>query len=736
MGHLSIRPEEVAAARPPFDRAQDKSRGSSGSICVEGRNCWRRARAGRVAFLVDGADYYAAFVAAAERAQRSILILAWDFNGAIDLRPQAAASSDQPALRIDEFLNGLLQRRPELEIHVLDWDYPLLYSLERQLLPEYRFQWWTDERFHFRLDDRHAIGASHHQKVVVIDDSIAFVGGIDFAPGRWDTPDHLGVEPRRCDPSSGKQLGPYHDAMMALDGDAAAALGDLARERWRRATGQTLTPPARDFDAWPATLIPDMHDVTAAIVCSDPEDESRQIERLYVDAIAAARRHIYIECQYLTARNVGEAIAARLREKNGPEVVVITTQTCAGWLEESTMGVLRTRMLRRLRAADRHHRLRLYCPKVPDLGECRYTVHAKMMVIDDALVRVGSSNLNNRSMGLDSECDVAIEAENDETRAAIAQFRNRLLGEHLDTSAEVIAEHIERLGSISAAIEVLRRRPNTLAPLNDEVPEWLEQMMPDAEVVDPDRPIASDVVLETIGVPISERGSTAKLWMWGAILFAAVTLVIFWQSPVMREWINPSYLAEVASRWSATRWAPVVTTLAFLIGSLLFVPVTALVIATALAFGPWIGFVYAGVGLFFGAMAGYGLGRALGKDVVRRIAGSKLNRVRRRLASHGALAVAFVRMVPVAPFTVVNLIAGISQVKARDFALGTLFGMLPGLAMMTLFAHGLATAARGSLPAKAIFLLIVLLMFTTIARRLLFRREGSLSRSLAAEGEG
>lgn len=96
------------------------------------------------------------------------------------------------------------------------------------------------------------------------------------------------------------------------------------------------------------------------------------------------------------------------------------------------MGVLRARLLQRLRTADRFGRLHVYAPVVPGLGEAHLHVHAKVLIVDDRLVRVGSANLNNRSMGLDTECDLMIEAGSDtQTQKAIAHFRNRLVGEHL-----------------------------------------------------------------------------------------------------------------------------------------------------------------------------------------------------------------------------------------------------------------------------------------------------------------
>ena len=159
------------------------------------------------------------------------------------------------------------------------------------------------------------------------------------------------------------------------------------------------------------------------------------MEALYLDAIAAARRSIYIEAQYFTSTAIAEALEKRLRDPGGPEVLLILPRDAAGWLEQNTMTVLRTRLLTRLRAADRLGVWRVLscCPK---LGDSCINVHSKILVVDDTLVRVGSSNLSNRSMGLDTGCDLAIEAADDARIGGIAHFRDRLLGEHLGVASE------------------------------------------------------------------------------------------------------------------------------------------------------------------------------------------------------------------------------------------------------------------------------------------------------------
>jgi phospholipase D1/2 len=338
-----------------------------------------------------------------------------------------------------------------LRIHVLQWDAAMVATVARQIVPMLWLELMWHHRIHFRLDSDHPWGACHHQKIAVIDDALAFCGGIDMTADRWDTRAHRDDDPCRVRPD-GSRYTPFHDMTVAVDGAAARALGELARERWYRATGRRLRPPPPAPDVWPDGLEPLLRDVDVAIARTHPprpgRSPVREIEQLYLDAIAAAQRAIYCECQYLASASIADALALRLAEPDGPEVVIISPGSAAGWLEELAMDGARKLILRRLREADRHGRLGVYEP-VTSGGEPIY-VHAKVLVIDDRLLRIGSSNLNNRSMGFDTECDVAVEAPPEARDAAAAReriigLRNDLLAEHLGvSSAEVSAELAHR----------------------------------------------------------------------------------------------------------------------------------------------------------------------------------------------------------------------------------------------------------------------------------------------------
>jgi phospholipase D1/2 len=375
------------------------------AVLAPKRNCWRIVSAERFAVIVDAERYFRELHHAMIAAERSIMMIGWDFDLRIDLDPKA--KRDWPT-KLGPLLKALIKRKPGLEIRLLKWDFGVVKTLGRGATPLFMFDWLTDKRITFRLDRAHPLAGCHHQKIVVIDDALAFCGGIDVTTGRWDTREHRGRDKRRASPWGFDQA-PWHDATAAVSGEAAAALGSLARDRWRRATGEKLAPPPR-HDHWPETLAPLLSNVDIAIARTAPKFEQqaeiREIEALYLDMIAAARRTIYIETQYFASRALAEALAKRLMEPGGPEIVIVNPETAEGWLEEMVMGPARALILAKIEEAGREKRFRIYCPVAA--GGAPIYVHAKIMIVDERLLKIGSSNLNNRSMGLDTECDLAI----------------------------------------------------------------------------------------------------------------------------------------------------------------------------------------------------------------------------------------------------------------------------------------------------------------------------------------
>ncbi|MBC2733126.1 MAG: hypothetical protein HF981_02095 [Desulfobacteraceae bacterium] len=664
------------------------------------QNCHRLVKAHRAAVVIDGADYFRALHQAFRRAVSSIFMVGWDLHSEVRLLRDGSAEGYPE--RLGELIDRLADERPDLQIYLLSWDFAMIYAMEREFFPRYKLKWRSHDRVHFGLDAHHPIGASQHQKMVVIDDALAFAGGLDVSQWRWDTSQHRPRDDRRVDPG-GQSYPPFHDVQMVVDGPAAAALGKLVRERWTRSEGDLpdFSDPAEDSDPWPACLAPDFRDIQVAIARTLPEyKEQRQVQevrQLYLDSIAAARHSIYIENQYLSAHCIGEALEARLKEKDGPEVVVVMPQQTGGWLEQHTMDVLRARLVAQLRAADHHDRLRVYYARLAKDPHCALMVHAKVMIIDDGFLRVGSSNLSNRSMGLDSECDLAIAAGPADTaaRETIAAVRARLIGEHLGKKTEDVLRAVEKHAGLISAIESLQGDDErTLVPLDAEISPEVDDWVPESELLDPEEPVAPDKLVDHFVSPEQQPSAFRHALKILILIGAVIGLAALWRWTPLGEWIDIES-ARAAAEWMQQQpLAPFFVTTAFVLGGLIAIPVTLMIIATVVVFGTWKGLLYALAGSWLSAVALFAIGRWMGRDTLRRFAGSLLNRLSRKLSEKGLWTVITFRIVPVAPFSVINLIAGVSEIRWRDYALGTLIGMLPGVVAVVLLADRIAASLQ------------------------------------------
>ena len=306
------------------------------------------------------------------------------------------------------------------------------------------------------------------------------------------TREHADHEPRRVNPN-GQPYGPWHDATTALEGPVARALGDMCRQRWEKAGGRPIDPLPDLAPCWPDQLRADFYEVAVGISRTLPAMSDHavvnEVENLYVSMIKRAKSWIYAESQYFASRHIAEAIAQRLHEDDGPEVVVITPTSAEGWLEPVAMDTARARLIAALRDCDRGDRFRVYHPMTA--GGAPIYVHAKVTVIDDDVLRVGSSNLNNRSLRLDSECDISIDAARDrrgEVSVTIAGVRNSLLAEHLGTSCSEVERKLMETGSLIATIESLRTDGRSLRPY--ELPQLapVQQWLADTKLLDPEGP--------------------------------------------------------------------------------------------------------------------------------------------------------------------------------------------------------------------------------------------------------
>jgi len=173
----------------PARTAPRDTSSTAASIVQAGKNCWRIDRAHQFYCIQDAADYFKLVREALLSARETVFILGWDIFAEVDLLPagptgetgpKGKAGPEGPALpteptRLDELLSFVARRRPHLRCYLLIWDYAALYTLERDPWSRWKLGWRTHRHVRFGFDDRHPVGGSHHQKIVVVDDQLALI---------------------------------------------------------------------------------------------------------------------------------------------------------------------------------------------------------------------------------------------------------------------------------------------------------------------------------------------------------------------------------------------------------------------------------------------------------------------------------------------------------------------------------------------------------------------------------
>lgn len=448
---------------------------------------WRVERADEFSLIVDASDYFKALRKVIRASRQQLLLVGWDFDLEIEMLP---GESDADGLapdglpnKLGPFLEKVVEVQSELHIYMLKWNGSVLVAPGR-LAPTLGLAVLGSERIHLALDGHHPFGACHHQKIVVADDQIAFCGGIDATESRWDTSEHLPDDPRRVD-KKGEPTAPWHDVTSSVSGPAAAALGNLSRHRWLRARGETLAPPTPSKDSiWPDDLRVDAENIDVAIARTEPPFDGaplrNEIEEAFLAGIREAKHTIYIESQYFAAETVCAAIEARLSEENGPQVVVINPEYALSEFEDDAMHELRDRAVARLIEKDVHDHFRIYFP-VTVAGQPIY-VHAKVFIVDGVDLHIGSANMNNRSMGFDTECNVIVMAQRD----AVSDMQDRLLAEHLGVSQTEFRKTLEKEGTLIDTIGALNGKSGRrLRDLKKRPSNMRSAMLADTRLMDP-----------------------------------------------------------------------------------------------------------------------------------------------------------------------------------------------------------------------------------------------------------
>jgi phosphatidylserine/phosphatidylglycerophosphate/cardiolipin synthase-like enzyme len=370
-----------------------------------------------VEVLVDGADALPEIASALQQARSHVHLTGWHFEPAFELTRN---SSVQLVLR-----NLLAELAERIDVRVLVWaGAPLpLFRPSRAAMRAMREQLTTNTRIQCGLDSKERPMHCHHEKTIVVDDSIAFVGGIDLTSesgDRFDSSDH---------PARGS-LG-WHDVAARIEGPAVQHVAEHFRMRWREVTGETLPPvvpsaKAGELDVQIVRTIPEH------IYGAVPNGDFGILES-YLRAFKAARRFVYLENQFLWSPEIAGVLADKLRNDPNPEfrlLLLLPARPNTG--VDDTRGVLGE-----LIEADGDAGRLLACTVYARAGRLAdpIYVHAKVGIIDDSWLTLGSANLNEHSLFNDTEMNL-VTHDPDLAR----RTRLRLWAEHLELPVDRIPD--------------------------------------------------------------------------------------------------------------------------------------------------------------------------------------------------------------------------------------------------------------------------------------------------------
>ncbi|MEW5849270.1 MAG: phospholipase D-like domain-containing protein [Myxococcota bacterium] len=487
-----------------------------------GRNCVDIQPVHRSGILVDGEEYYTAFYLAAQRAEHFILVAGWQFDSEVAILRGEQGLETRGLVRLLPFLNELCRAKPHLQIVILAWDYSFIYALEREWMQKVIFDWTTQPNLSFRWDSNHPAGGSHHQKFAIVDGEIGFVGGMDLCEHRWDDRGHALSNPRRIK-ASGIGYKPYHDVQGFVVGrDACAPLMEIFSQRWAETGGDPLTlqlperPLHHDFHP-PTRLTVDADAVATSrtVPRTLGREGSLEIMQLFSDAILAAEELIYIETQYVSAKSVQEALVRRMLMRNQPllDIVLVLPMRPGELKERFAVGLSQAKVLECVRqvAESTGHRLGVYYSAAPNgNGKPVATyIHSKLMMVDDQFLTVGSANMTNRSMGLDTELHLAWQARGPDDpalRRSLRRIRVSLLAEHAGLSGVLSVRHLAQRRGLVAYLNALAEREVSRLRLQERVQAPEEVVI---RYIDVDRynffdPQEPQLLFEEMGAEVQE----------------------------------------------------------------------------------------------------------------------------------------------------------------------------------------------------------------------------------------
>lgn len=681
------------------------------SIYKTGHNCRVTAHARHMRVLVDYANYYEALHSSILKARKSIFVLGWDIDSRIELKRGSDVDRSGEPVTFYDVICKCARDNPGLQIYLNKWDYSFFFMKQREPLWDRKWAQCDLANIYHCLDGMVPLGACHHQKIVVIDDEVAFWGGMDVAQGRWDKRQHHPKNHHRADPGglpnpdTLHRFGPYHDIQAVLSGPAVAAFAQQVRERWALAcdipTLAYQAPASEDAlpASWPDGFAPQFENARIAIARTVPpmkgQKQVQEIKHMLLDEIAQAKSFIYMENQYVACMDIARALNRALRDNPDLRVLIVSCDHPQGIMEAKVMWAKRVIFRDTISQGGVADRVAMVNPISSENDITKPVhIHSKLTIIDDRYLHIGSANICDRSMGMDTEWDVSLAGDNDALRAQIRAVRDDLIREHCGREIADIQSIIADGQSVQTFLQDVPTSRQHFRELDDE--EYRQQrFLKLAQFVgDPKKPIIpTDWTIRFHRGP-QRRGFIQAAWRITAVAAVFAVLALVWQFTPLSQYANAEAAATMFGRMgdspTALAWGIGLYTL----GGVLFFPITVMTAASVVAFGPIKGVIVGFAGALASGVIGYGVGRAVTIARLKKFFGGKTDKVMKKIEGSGVIGVAAIRSVPIAPYPLANMVFGASGISLAAFVIGTFLGLLPGKVALALAGDSLVDVVK------------------------------------------
>lgn len=436
------------------------------NICTEKENVWCIERIAHLGFLQDADQYYQAFFEALPQARKNVFISAWELESKVNL---ARVSSEFPS-DLRRYFSFLARDNRNLKIKISCWKPGLYLKFSRERLAEYKWRKVSDAGVIYKSERSPYAFGSFHEKIVLVDNACGFLGGMDVSTNRWDTASHE-IATDFKEKNEGFYL-PIHDVQFIFTGPLLKKTRQMLDQRESNHSAKKKNYPQTKIRL--NLSYPHLNNTFGSLSRTDPEAGAYEIEKLYIKAIRLAKKYIYIENQYFTCIPIAEELAKRLKEENGPEVVVILPYSYLGGFERAVYINGRNKIQKILREADKFKRLGIFYPAIPNEQDEQFLkVHSKVMIVDGKFVTLGSANLNYRSMRLDREINLNIEARRVKEKVFIQKIMHSLVCEHLGIQETEFMSNRTLLENIHFFQNLYPRTLKNLEERSLGLSEWL-----------------------------------------------------------------------------------------------------------------------------------------------------------------------------------------------------------------------------------------------------------------------